>query len=141
MDSQSQSPGTTFTIEFLGTGGAVRTPRPNCTCQLCTEARAQGSPWARMGPSIFVHGPNVLIDTPEDIYEQLNRTHIPQIDAGFYSHWHPDHTAGRRVYETRNADSCRKKLPRISRSIWAWPRIYAIWKGENGSRSVPLMSH
>ncbi|MEZ4611495.1 MAG: hypothetical protein R2838_14875 [Caldilineaceae bacterium] len=29
---------------------------------------------------------------------------IDHIAAGFYSHWHPDHTAGRRMYETRNWD-------------------------------------
>jgi len=40
-------------------------------------------------PSIFVHGPNVLIDTPEEIKEQINRSRITEIQAGFYSHWHP----------------------------------------------------
>jgi len=95
---------TPLTIEFLGTGGAIRTPRPNCHCELCRGARELGVPWSRMGPSVFVHGPDVLIDTSEDIYFQLERAKIADIAAGFYSHWHPDHTAGRRVYETRNAD-------------------------------------
>lgn len=35
---------------------------------------------------------------------QVDRAGIEHIAAGFYSHWHPDHTAGRRMYETRNWD-------------------------------------
>ena len=91
-------------IEFLGTAGAIRTPRPGCTCRLCAGARAHGIPWARTGPSVFVHGPDVLIDTPEESAIQVDRAGIDHIAAGFYSHWHPDHTAGRRMYETRNWD-------------------------------------
>lgn len=91
-------------IEFLGTAGAIRTPRPGCQCRLCQGAREQGIPWARTGPSVFVHGPDVLIDTPEESALQVDRAGIDHIAAGFYSHWHPDHTAGRRMYETRNWD-------------------------------------
>lgn len=94
----------TLSIEILGSGGAVRTPRPGCSCERCRNARTQGVPWARMGPCVFVHGPDVLIDTPEDACLQVDRAGIGQIAAGLYSHWHPDHTAGRRFWETRNAD-------------------------------------
>ena len=93
-----------ISIEILGSGGAVRTPRPGCQCERCTSARTTGIPWARMGPSVFVHGPNVLIDTPEDSCTQVDRAGITTIAAGLYSHWHPDHTAGRRMWETRNGD-------------------------------------
>lgn len=96
-----------LSIEILGSGGAVRTPRPGCQCERCVKARTVGIPWARMGPSIFVHGPNVLIDTPEDSCTQVDRSNITTIAAGLYSHWHPDHTAGRRMWETRNADFLR----------------------------------
>lgn len=97
-------------VEFLGSGGAATTPRPLCTCRVCTEARERGIPYARSGPAVFVHGPDVLIDTPEEIKDQLNRSQIRQIAACLYSHWHPDHTAGRRVFEELNID-------------WrAWPR-------------------
>lgn len=91
-------------IEFLGTGGAMATPRPLCTCDVCNEAREKGVPYSRSGPSVFVHGPNVLIDTPEDSYMQLNRSTIKKVDGVLYSHWHPDHVMGRRVLETMNAD-------------------------------------
>lgn len=91
-------------IEFLGTGGATTTPRPSCQCRICVEARERGGPFARTGPSVFVHGPDILIDTPEESNLQLNRANIGRIAGCFYSHWHPDHTMGRRVWETRNVD-------------------------------------
>jgi phosphoribosyl 1,2-cyclic phosphate phosphodiesterase len=46
----------------------------------------------------------VLIDTPEESNLQLNRAGIDRIAGCFYSHWHPDHTMGRRIWETRNVD-------------------------------------
>ena len=86
-------------IEILGSGGAVTTPRPGCFCQICKEARAEGVPYSRSGPSVFIHGPDILIDTPEESKAQLNRARIERVNACFYSHWHPDHVAGCRVWE------------------------------------------
>ena len=91
-------------IEFLGSGGATTTPKPSCDCAMCLEARTNGVPFSRTGPSIFVHGPQLLIDTPEESKFQLNRADIRTINAGVYSHWHPDHTAGSRVWEALNND-------------------------------------
>lgn len=91
-------------IEILGSGGAVTTPRPLCQCRVCAQARERGVPYSRSGPSLFVHGPNLLIDTPEETKDQLNRSRVTTIDAATYSHWHPDHVAGRRVFETVNLD-------------------------------------
>jgi phosphoribosyl 1,2-cyclic phosphate phosphodiesterase len=91
-------------IEFLGSGGAITTPRPRCACLLCVEARHKGIPYSRTGPSLFVHGPDVLIDTPEESKMQIDRSQITHIAAGLYSHWHPDHVAGLRAWETMNAD-------------------------------------
>lgn len=79
-------------------------PRPFCTCRVCAEARQRGVPYARSGPSLFVHGPDVLIDTPAEIRDQLNQSQVRRIAACFYSHWHPDHTMGRHVFSTINAD-------------------------------------
>ena len=100
-------------IEFLGSGGATTTPKPSCGCAMCLEARTNGVPFSRTGPSIFVHGPQLLIDTPEESKYQLNRADIRTINAGVYSHWHPDHTAGSRVWEALNHDS--RGWPRQSR--------------------------
>lgn len=91
-------------VEILGSGGATTTPRPGCRCRVCVEARERGAPFARTGPSVFVHGPDVLFDTPEESRLQLDRAGLQTIAACFYSHWHPDHTMGRRVWETRNGD-------------------------------------
>jgi phosphoribosyl 1,2-cyclic phosphate phosphodiesterase len=112
-------------VEILGSGGAVTIPRPGCSCRVCVEAREKGVPYARTGPSVFVHGPDVLIDTPEEAKQQLNRSQVTRIAAGLYSHWHPDHTAGRRVWEARNFDF-RSWPPQfettpvyIPRRVWA----------------------
>ena len=51
-----------------------------------------------------MHGPNIVFDTPEESKFQLERAGIGEIAACFYSHWHPDHTMGKRVWETRNGD-------------------------------------
>ena len=89
-------------IELLGTGGASATPRPTCDCHVCAQARARGVPYSRNGPAVFVHGPDLLIDTPEDIIHSLNRANIRRVAAATFSHWHPDHTAGCRVFESLN---------------------------------------
>ena len=91
-------------VEILGSAGATTAPRPGCRCRVCVEARERGGRHARTGPSTFVHGPNILFDTPEESRLQLDRAGIEEIGACFYSHWHPDHTMGRRVWETRNSD-------------------------------------
>lgn len=94
-------------IQIVGSGGAFQTPRPGCHCRVCDEAREKGVPYARGGPATFVHGhgANVLFDTPEEISQQLNRCGVDRVDACFYSHWHPDHVMGRRVFEQLNWDS------------------------------------
>ena len=96
----------------------------------------KGVPYARTGPSVFVHGPDVLVDTPEESKQQLNRLQAPRIAAGLYSHWHPDHTAGRRVWESRNFDF-RSFPPRaettpvyVPEAAWAdFERFYGLADG------------
>jgi len=48
---------------------------------------------------MFLHGPDLLIDTPEEIGFQLNRARIPEVRSCIYSHWHPDHVMGRCIWE------------------------------------------
>lgn len=96
-------------IEVLGSGGAVTTPRPLCFCRVCRKARRLGVPHQRTGPSLFVHGPDLLVDTPEESAFQLARSGIQRVAAGIYSHWHPDHVMGLRVWE-------------MSRDFRRWPR-------------------
>lgn len=94
-------------FEILGSGGAFVTPRPGYHDAMNDEARAKGVPYQRRGPSVFLHEHNVLFDTPEDIVESLNRAGIDDIQAVFYSHYHPDHTMGRRLFEQTNWDLTR----------------------------------
>lgn len=89
-------------IEILGSGGAVTVPRPGHNNRHNDEARQMGVPYQRRGPSVFIHGPNILFDTPEDIGESLNRAGVDEVRACFYSHWHPDHVMGRRIFELLN---------------------------------------
>jgi phosphoribosyl 1,2-cyclic phosphate phosphodiesterase len=89
-------------IEILGSGGASATPSPAGTNAYHQKARDLGVPYARTGPSTFIHGPDILIDTPEESRDQLVRAGIRQVAACFYSHWHPDHVMGRRVWESLN---------------------------------------
>ena len=91
-------------VEILGSGGAATIPRPGCVCRACSAARLAGGRHLRTGPSVFVHGPEIVFDTPEEAKFQLERAGIDRIAGCFYSHWHPDHTMGRRVWETRNGD-------------------------------------
>jgi phosphoribosyl 1,2-cyclic phosphate phosphodiesterase len=119
-------------VEILGSGGAVTIPRPGCSCRVCVEARAKGVPYARTGPSLFVHGPDVLIDTPEESKQQLNRSQVTRIAAGLYSHWHPDHTAGRRVWEARNFDF-RSWPPRFETTpVYVPERVWADFETHYG---------
>ena len=92
-------------VEILGSRRRGHDPAARLLVPGCVSRRAeQGVPYSRTGPSVFVHGPDVLIDTPEEAKLQLNRSQVGRIAAGLYSHWHPDHTAGRRVWESRNFD-------------------------------------
>jgi phosphoribosyl 1,2-cyclic phosphate phosphodiesterase len=119
-------------VEILGSGGAVTIPRPGCGCRVCVEARERGAPYARTVPSVFVHGPDVLIDTPEESKQQLNRSGVTRIAAGLYSHWHPDHTAGRRVWEARNFDF-RSWPPRFETTpVYVPERVWADFESNYG---------
>jgi phosphoribosyl 1,2-cyclic phosphate phosphodiesterase len=74
-------------------------PKPLCHCAICRQAREKGPPYERTGPSAFLHDLNLLIDTPAEISQQLNRARIAQCDRLTFTHLDPDHTEGFRVVE------------------------------------------
>jgi phosphoribosyl 1,2-cyclic phosphate phosphodiesterase len=84
---------------ILGSGGCAVIPKPLCQCRVCREARKKGVPYARAGPSAFLHDINLLIDTPAEIVSLLNRSPIRCIDYLTFSHLDPDHVEGFRVVE------------------------------------------
>lgn len=86
-------------LTILGSGGCAVIPKPLCRCRICKEARAKGVPYSRTGPSIFLHDANLLVDTPAEIVQQLNREGITRVDYLFFTHLDPDHVEGFRVVE------------------------------------------
>ncbi len=74
-------------------------PKPLCRCPVCREARRKGIPYARGGPSAFLHDINLLVDTPAEIINMLNRSRIRRVDYLLFTHLDPDHTEGFRVVE------------------------------------------
>ncbi len=79
-------------------------PKPLCRCRICREARSKGIPYSRSGPSVFFHDINLLIDTPAEIADQLNRSDIRSIDYLMFTHLDPDHIEGFRVVEQITLD-------------------------------------
>jgi phosphoribosyl 1,2-cyclic phosphate phosphodiesterase len=88
----------------LGSGGCAVIPKPLCQCRVCREARERGIPYARAGPSAFLHDINLLIDTPAEIVSLLNRSPIRRVDYLTFSHLDPDHVEGFRVVEQISLD-------------------------------------
>lgn len=86
-------------ITILGSGGNSSPPMPTCKCRVCKEAREKGVPYSRSGNSTFIHDENILIDTPERIWDSLNRENIEEVDYIFISHFHADHVLGLRVLQ------------------------------------------
>lgn len=119
-------------IEILGSGGAVTIPRPGCDCAVCVEARQKGIPYSRTGPSVFIHDLKLLIDTPEESKFQVNRAGIMQIDAAIYSHWHPDHVMGRRLWESMNARFRTYPLERRTTDIYLPQQVVEDFKTRLG---------
>jgi len=74
-------------------------PKPLCRCRVYREARKKGVPYARAGPSAFLHDINLLIDTPAEIISLLNRSSIRRVDYLTFTHADPDHVEGFRVVE------------------------------------------
>ena len=84
---------------IMGSGGCTVIPKPLCWCRVCREAREKGIPYSRAGPSAFLHDISLLIDTPAEIAELLNRSQINRVKYLTFSHLDPDHIEGFRVVE------------------------------------------
>lgn len=82
---------------------------------------------------MFVHGPNILIDTPEESKEQLNRGSIKDISGCLYSHWHGDHVMGRRVWWSLNYDFGHVKPKHRKTSIYLPEQVAEDFKVHLGT--------
>jgi phosphoribosyl 1,2-cyclic phosphate phosphodiesterase len=86
-------------LKVIGSSGAHPFPKPGCNCTDCQKAKKLGIPYERISSALFIH-PDILIDTPEEIFRRLIQFDILQLNHVFYTHWHPDHTQGMRLFET-----------------------------------------
>jgi len=88
----------------LGSGGINPPPRPGCQCRICKEARKQGVPYYRTGPSLFIYDESLLINVPKDIRHQLNREDISMVENLLIPDWRPEHNPGLSILEELNYD-------------------------------------
>ena len=121
-------------ITVLGSGGNTPIPMPTCDCRVCKEAREKGVPYSRAGNSVFIHDENILVDTPEKVWDSLNREKIDQVDYIFISHFHFDHWLGLRILQPLGIqdtpiDSWFGDLPTLVMSQATYDKII----GENES--------
>ena len=66
--------------------------------------------------------------------DAILRAGIARVDGCVYSHWHPDHTMGRRVWETRNGDF--RTWPREAKR----PRVTDVYAALPGAQLAILRS-
>ena len=75
-----------------------------------------GSRSAGLGRQL-AHNENVLIDTPELVWESLNSDRVAAVDAIFLTHFHAGHTVGLRVLKVLGIEDppvteyVRKQMP------------------------------
>lgn len=112
---------------ILGSGGASPSPRPTCQCRVCVSGR-KGNKDNRSGPCLYLEDSAILFDTPEEARTRLNEENIPEIKHVFYTHWHPDHSQGMRIFEHMkkvqegvfrgNAKGTKSTVVHVPRSVY-----------------------
>lgn len=93
-----------LTLTVLGSGGNSPIPTPTCRCRICEQAREEGVPYARRGNSLYVEELSAMVDAPEFVYENLERERVDDLEYVLLTHWHPDHSAGLRVLQSRSME-------------------------------------
>ncbi len=121
-------------IEFLGTAGATITPIPGATDSTSNKARRLGPPYSRHSPSIYIHGPELMIDMGEETRLAMDRAGIARVPNATFSHWHPDHVLGKRVFEL-NRDFGNMGAGYTS-DIWLPPMMARDAASREGLRST-----
>ncbi len=76
-----------------------------------------------------------MFDTPEDIAKSLEREKIHRVRRIIYTHWHPDHTMGRRVVEGLNLSILRPEARRVT-DVWV-----STWVMEDFRKRLGLSDH
>lgn len=88
-------------ITFLGTGAAEGIPAINCQCDHCRRARVEGPPLARERSAILFELPgyNLLVDTPPDVRNMINRYNVSRLEGILITHASYEHVGGIKEFE------------------------------------------
>jgi phosphoribosyl 1,2-cyclic phosphate phosphodiesterase len=130
-----------LTITVLGSGGNSPIPTPTCRCRICERAREEGIPEARHGNSLYLEELSAMVDAPEYVYENLEREDVDDLEYLFLTHWHPDHSAGLRVVQSRSMermftdpgygliDAARENRPTLVTTRRVYERTCEVYDG------------
>ncbi len=119
-------------FRILGSGGMYPTPLPYCHCDICEKARMGSIRDTRSMPALFLEDIKLLIDTPEDIFNTLEKNHVDDIDYISLSHKDPDHVRGIRLVEGMYFD-WKKEVPKKTINFFALPIVFDEVKEMNGN--------
>lgn len=109
-------------FKIIGSGGMYPTPHPHCHCKVCESARKGSKKDIRSMPSLFVEDIKLLIDTPEDIFNTLNKNKIDDFDYLSISHKDPDHVRGIRLVEGMYFD-WKNEIPIKTVDFFSLPEV------------------
>lgn len=119
-------------FKILGSGGMYPTPLPNCHCDICESARNGNKNDVRSMPSLYLEDIKLLIDTPEDIFNTLEKNKIDDIDYISLSHKDPDHIRGIRLVEGMYFD-WKKEVPKKTIKFFSLPIVVDEINEMNGN--------
>ena len=119
-------------FRIIGSGSMYPTPLPHCHCKVCESARNGNDKDIRSMPALYLEDIKLLIDTPEDIFNTLEKNNIDDIDYLSISHKDPDHVRGVRVVEGMYFD-WNKEIPKKTIEFFALPEVIEDINNMNGN--------
>lgn len=119
-------------FKILGSGGMYPTPLPNCHCEICESARNGNEKDIRSMPALYLEDIKLLIDTPEDIFNTLEKHKINDIDYISLSHKDPDHVRGIRLVEGMFFN-WKNEVPKKTINFFALPIVIDEVNEKNGN--------
>ena len=119
-------------FKIIGSGGMYPTPLPYCHCSICEKARNGSRKDIRGMPSLFLEDIKLLIDTPEDIFNTLEKSGIDDIDYISLSHRDPDHVRGIRLVEGMYFD-WKNETPKKTVNFFSLPVVFNEVNEMNGN--------
>ena len=119
-------------FRIIGSGGMYPSPVPHCHCKVCESARNGNEKDIRSMPALFVDDIKLLIDTPEDIFQTIEKNHIDDFDHISLSHRDPDHVRGIRLVEGMYFD-WKNEVPKKTIDFFALPDVIDNINEMNGN--------